>query len=359
MRTISLFLLLTVGSLENTHGPFARPERGGGHSVAASPSGVLMAWSENDASGRARIHVARLDTGGRIDSPISVLPALTPDRNALAPSVATDGTSFLVVWEEVFGKQQTVCMAVDEKGTPIGAPKAVTPEIAAADNIYEPATVTWLGDEYAVRSDGSIPVRVARDGTLLGQVAGAFPFAVAENGTRVTAEVRRITGFPGRGGIPPTSQSLLAWTAGTRSGVETIGANVPSGYAIAAAGNDFVIVSSGRDRVFYRMTASGALYSVAADVDASIPPRIECSATRCVVAYATRSGDVHGFTFSPEQPYAPQLFVAAASERFEAEPELLILSDSRGLIAYRSGGSDERLATRTLQFGPVKRRSVR
>lgn len=358
MRTISLFLLLTVGSLENTHGPFARPERGGGHSVAAAPSGVLMAWSENDSAGRARVNVARLDASGRMVSPISVLPALTPSRNALAPSVATDGTSFLVVWEEVFGKQQTVGMAVDENGAPTGAPKTLTPEIAAVDNIYEPATVTWLGDEYAVRSDGSIPVRVARDGTLLGQVAGAFPFAVAENGTRITAEVRRITGFPGLGGIPTPSQSLLAWTAGTRSGVETIGANVPGGYAIAAAGNDFVIAFSGRERVFYRMAASGALYSVYADLDASTRPRIECSASRCVVAYATRSGDVHGFTFAPEQPYSPQLFVAAASERFEAEPELLLLSDSRGLIAYRSGGSDERLATRTLQFGAVRRRAV-
>lgn len=68
---------------------------------------------------------------------------------------------------------------------------------------------------------------------------------------------------------------------------------------------------------------------------------------------------MHGFTFDPAKPYSPQLFVAAASERLEAEPELLILSDSRGLIAYRSGGSDERLASRTLKFGAAKHRAVR
>jgi hypothetical protein len=358
MRTISLFLLLTIGSLENTHGPFARPERGGGHSVAAARSGVLMVWNENDSAGRTRVHMARLDASGDMIAPIVVLPVLSPGRNALAPSVATDGTSFLVVWEEVFGKQQTVGIAVDEDGAPIGTPKALTPDVAIADNIYEPATITWLGDAYAVRGDGSFPVRVARDGTFLGQVAGAFPFAVAENGTRITAEVRRTTGFPGLGGIRPTL-SLLAWTAGTRSGVESVGGEVAGPYAIAAAGNDFVIAFSGQDRIFYRMVASGALYQVHANVDASIRPRVQCSASRCIVAYATRSGDVHGFTFAPAQPYSQQLFVAAASERFEAEPELLILSDSRGLITYRSGGSDERLASRTLRFGAAKHRAVR
>jgi hypothetical protein len=356
MRTISLFLLLTVGSLENTHGPFARPERGGGHTLAAARSGVLMAWSENDATGRARIHVARLDVSGRMGA-ISVLPALTPSRNALAPSVATDGSSFFVVWEEVFGTQQAVGMTVDADGTPVGAPKALTADTPILDNMYEPAEVTWLGNEYAVRPDGHIPVRVARDGTLLGQVAGTFPFAVADDGTRFTAEVRRTTGFSGFGGFLITTQHTLAWTAGWRSGSEVIGTAMPSAYAIAAAGNDFAVVWSARGAVFYRM-ASGARYWVAANVDATARPRIECTATRCIVAYATLSGDVHGFTFEPEKPYTPQLFVAATSERDERDPELLILSDSRGLIAYRSGGSDERLATRTLKFGAAKRRAV-
>ncbi|HEX6082933.1 MAG TPA: hypothetical protein VF266_00305 [Thermoanaerobaculia bacterium] len=356
MRTISLFLLLTVGSLENTHGPFSRPERGGGHTMAAMSAGVLMAWSENDAAGRARIHVARLDASGRMGA-ISVLPALTPGRNAVAPSVATDGTSFFVVWEEVFGNQQTVGMTVDADGTPLGAPKALTADAPVADNIYDPADITWLGDEYAVRPDGHIPVRVARDGTLLGQVAGMFPFAVADDGTRFTAEVRRNLSFPGLGSFMTPPQYTLAWNAGARSGSEVIGADMPSAYAVAAAGNEFVYVWSVRGAVFYRI-AGGARYSVAANIDATSRPRLECTPSRCIVAYATLSGDVQGFTFAPQQPYSPQLFVAAASERDEREPELLILSDSRGLIAYRSAGLDERLATRTLKFGAAKRRAV-
>jgi hypothetical protein len=138
-----------------------------------------------------------------------------------------------------------------------------------------------------------------------------------------------------------------------------MGSDTPGMFSIATAGNDFVFVWSREGAVLYRI-AGGTLYSMPANVDALSRPCVECSSSsHCIVAYATRSGDIHGFTFDPAQPYSPQLFVAAASERDEREPELLLLSDSRGLIAYRSGGSDERLATRTLKFGPARRRSVR
>jgi hypothetical protein len=87
MHALALALLVTLGATEQSYGPYARPERGGNHSIAAARNGALLAWIERDVTGYARVHVLLLDVSGRAISPLSVLPAVMPNRNAYVPSV--------------------------------------------------------------------------------------------------------------------------------------------------------------------------------------------------------------------------------------------------------------------------------
>ncbi|HVE71960.1 MAG TPA: hypothetical protein VNI54_11365 [Thermoanaerobaculia bacterium] len=133
MKTISLFTLIALGIIETSHGPFLRPDFGANHALAAARGNVLLAWSEKNETGHARVHVALLDSAGRAISPARELPVLNPSRDAVAPTVTTDGASFIVAWQEVLGLQQTVAMTLDANGQSATAPQPFGVETVAGD----------------------------------------------------------------------------------------------------------------------------------------------------------------------------------------------------------------------------------
>jgi hypothetical protein len=359
MQTLLLALVLNVITPERAYAPYTPPWRGGGHAVAATPSGALLAWSAVDAaSGRPRIHTALVDSDGRMISPVTVLPSFEPRADAIVPGVGTDGTSFFVAWEEIYPQQRTVGIAVDARGV-AGRPRVLAGP-AQPDNVYDPVRVTWLGDAYALDGDSGPAVRIDREGNVLGAISGPFPAAVASDGRRGSAELRVVPGTPGFGGFgnfQPLNR-FIDWTAGTLAGSEALGQQPAGVPHIAAAHDDFLITWTTRDLVHYRL-ASGAANRIAARVDDSSRPSAACSATQCIVVYGTLSGDVHGFTFERDRPFAVQLFVAAASERMEREPRVVMLANDRALVTYRSIGADERLGARVLGARSVKMRAVR
>jgi len=366
MKTISLFLLITLGVLEQSYGPYARPDRGGNHSVAAARGNVLLAWSEKIDGGHARVHVVLLDASGRAISPIRVLPALNPSRDALVPGVGTDGASFLVVWEEVLGMQQTVAMALAPDGTPLGEPHALGSDTMILSNAYETARVHWAGDAYAVYSGSRHSWRVAADATLLGPISGVEPMAVRRDGTFARTGVSKSWNYSGGFGRPgngtnPTFIAGVTWTAGSRSGSDQVpGINVePSTPYITAAGNQFLVVWATTDTIHFRLTGERSRRYIPAFVNNLSHPRANCTDTHCVVVYDTRDGNVEGFVFDHTRTDQPAVFKAATSDRIELEPEVSMATSSRALITWRSIGTDgEKLAGRTLTLGG-KQRAVR
>lgn len=366
MKTISLFLLLTLGTIEQSYGPYARPERGGKHSLATARGNVLLAWSEKNETGHARVHVVLLDASGRAISPIRVLPALTPSRDALVPAVGTDGVSFFVVWEEVLGMQQTVGMALGPDGEPLGAPQRLGADVPILSNNYESARVHWTGDAWAVLTGTKNAIGVGPDGSLLGPLPAAVA-AVTANGTvgRVSATRSAVpSGFgrPGNG----TSTSffyLVSWSAGSRGGSTQLPLNVElSTPYMTAAGEQFLIVFATNQTIHYRLTSETQTRYLSVDVDPFAHPRAACNATHCIVTYANRRNDVEGFVLDHTRPeLAPMRFIAAATADVEREPEVSMTTKSRALLTWRSTRADggEHLVGRTLQLGPTKQRTVR
>jgi hypothetical protein len=355
MKTISLFLLFTLGSLQN-YGPYARPWRGGNHSVAAAHGNVLLVWSEADASGRARVRVVMLDSAGRGISPIRTLPALTDSRDALVPAVATDGTSFLVTWEEALGVQQTVVMALDRDGAPIGEPHALTNDAPILSTAYEPSRVRWTGSEYVVINSANAQIGVTRDAQSLG-AAGA--------NSLVQADIRKVRavnfGFPTNLGAP-RYWIYVDWRVGVQSsGSVYLGIDIEtSAPVIARAGNRHVVVWTGNNALSMRYTDESSTRSYPAEVDPLSRPRVQCGSTHCFVAWATKRNDIAGFVFDHQQPAAaPAPFTASASPATEREAELAMITNTRALITWRSTEADgEHLAGRPISL-PSKQRAVR
>lgn len=355
---LPLLFLLTLGTAEQTYGPYARPDRGGVQSIVAARGRVLLAWSEKVESGHARVHVVLLNAAGEAISPIRVLPALSPNRDAVVPAVGTDGMSFLVVWEEVLGVQQSVALALGPGLEPTGAPQPVGNPVTIPGNEYEPARVTWHNGSYAVYTGTKNSWRVAAAGMPIGAV-NMVPMAVAADGSVGHVTSRRVvTGTIGRPG-GTTYYYAIAWQAGAAAATEIAFATEASAPVIVAAGTKFVIVWTTRNDIHYRLSYELQRRVVNANVDESARPRIACGATQCVVVYGTLKGDVEGFVFDHTSRAWPTFFTVAKSERIEREPEVVLTSATRALVTWRSMGTDgEKLAGVTLRIGPTKHRAT-
>lgn len=362
MNALALLLVATLAT-EQSYGPYARPANGGYPSTAAARGNVLLAWSEDDATGLARVHVVLLDSGGRAISPIRVLPALTPARDALVPAVGTDGASFLILWEEALGMQRTVAMPLDPYGAPLGEPRPLTPDTPIAGNDYQPARVHWTGAAYAVLTGTRKALWVDAGGHALDWIVGVVPEAVDGDGTfgRAVAGVTTVGGGFGPFQGPSVTYPTMYWFIGAQRNSELfpVGTVLGTPY-ITAAGTQFVVTWTTAGRLHYRPTST-TLRGANADVDQFARPRARCAQTHCVIAYATRRGDIEAVVFDHTRADLPaERFTIAATERAEREPEVVMITDTRALVTWRSSGVDgERLAGRTLHLARPKQRAVR
>ena len=297
MRTISLFLLFTLGVIENSHGPFQRPDAGANHALAAARGNVLLAWSEKSETGHARVHVRLLDFAGRPLSQARELPVLNESRDAIAPVVSSDGASFVVAWQEVLGMQQTVAMTLDANGEPAQAPQRMGLDAVVDVDAIEPPRL----DDFRA-------------------------FAV---------------------------KNVVTWVAGAQSGSETMPVSVDtSAPQITEAGAKYAVVWSSAKLVHFRLTNESHRRSIPADADANARPRIDCASTNCVVAYATRGGGIAGLVFDHTRADAPLHFQIAQAGH---DAEVAMISNARALITWHDG---EKLVSRSVNLGG-KQRAVR
>jgi hypothetical protein len=268
----------------------------------------------------------------------------------------------------VSGQQQTVAVAVavDAHGAPSGAPRAIGYDKGMDATAYEPRIVTWTGSDYVIPFTRMQGVRVARDASVIEVVnePRPVPVAIASDGAEMSWSLLAIPTFIG-GGFPygarfgPPRYMLtfgVHHPSGGRGVSDDMNFDVPSAPAIVASGNDFVMTWSARQTVYYR-TMRSERSVVYADIDDSSRPDVACTAERCVIAYATKSGDVHAFAFDPATPNVREQFSVATSDRVEHEVQVAMLTGNRALITWRSDGN--RLVGRVVSFGRTKQRAVR
>jgi hypothetical protein len=351
-------------SVEQSYGPYVRPDRGIDHSVASARSGALLAWSEIDTDGYARIHIGLLDDHAQLISPITILPAEAGDRHDFAPSVATDGTSFFVAWvERIRGRDlQLMGVPVDARGS-AGAPRTYG---SVANVALTPVSseVIWDGASYQV-SGAANAFTIARDGTLLG-TSNRKTGSVMNPETGVVASAtittKPIFGPPGCSFFhcrQTNTEYDLVWTAGPKTGTFFIGYDDPvSAPAIAVSGDRFVIAWTTAHGAGYFVTGDGGNH-VWGEADITVKPGLDCDDEKCVLAYGSTSGDVHALAFPVAQLFGPAMLPIAATERLERAPQVRALGGQRFLVSYRSDDGGQRLNGRVVAFPSSKRRSTR
>jgi hypothetical protein len=347
MQTIALYVLLNIGAMRG-YGPYARPAFGATHATASAHSRALLAWSEKDAkTGRARIQVTILDTSGRTAVARHALPVIDEGADALMPAAGSNGDTFLVVWaERYFGTQQTVAVALDRYGAPLGEPQYLVLETATPD--FEPARVHWLGDAYGVYTPAKRSVRVSADGVLLGPIGstGAVPVAEA-----VRSEAQGHFSY------------RVKWWAGSKQGEDEMPVDVDTGAPfMTPAGDRWLVVWSSLGRIHYRFTDESQKREAAMDADAHSRPRAACGPKICLIVFATRSSNIDGLAVDHTAPDLIAMpFTPVASMAMEREPEITMMTSSRALFTWRSAGADgEQIMRRPLSIpAGAKQRAVR
>lgn len=157
--------------------------------------GVFLSVFQREISGRAKIFGQRLDSVGNALDAEPFLISKGAGQTNRNPSVAFNGTSFLVVWEreqtdkygnrvwKVYGRRASTA------GTPVGAPfyvmDGVTPDVAALGDTFLTVAIRPAGSE----TRNVVSVRVSGTGAVLGSptlLLGNFNFAprVAAFGNR-------------------------------------------------------------------------------------------------------------------------------------------------------------------------------
>lgn len=356
MRLLALLLLTTtlsaqwVSPVEESYGPYARPQRGGRHALAAGSSGILLAWSET-VGGAPRIRIGLLDTHAQLISGIATLPVAAEGAEAYAPAVAFNGESFLVAWVEQYrGGEKIRSIAVDGRGVPVATPQ--THGFVRVPDVTP--LIVWDGAAWQVLEGSPIGVQAA----------------AMNDGVRATTTLARTMLF--------RSCFLLrceyygnrwdvAWTAGIRSGAEQLAGDWPTGTTpvamtnIAAAGDDFAVTWASSRGIGYRFTSPSRANTVHAFVDDGVAPGLACDDERCLIAYGTLSGDVHAIVFETSDLRGPQLLTITATERKEHSPLVHHLGSGRFLVSYLSDqkAADQRINGRIVSFGPARRRAVR
>lgn len=353
MRLLALLLLTTtlsaqrVSPIEESYGPYARPQRGGRHALAVGTTGILLAWSET--AGATRIRIGLLDSRAQLISGITTLPVTAEAAEAYAPAVAFNGESFLVAWVERYrGGEKIFSVAVDGSGVPVAAPRSHgfvhVPDVTPL--------IVWDGAAWQVLEGSPESIHAA---AMNGGVRGTT--TLARTMLFRNCFLLRCEYYANRWDV--------AWTAGLLTGSKQLGDEWPTGTTpvgrsnIAAAGDGFAVAWASSLGIGYLFTASPGSHTIYTFVDEDVAPGLACDDERCLIAYGTFQGDIQALVVEPGELRSPQLLTVTATERKEHSPLVHSLGDGRFLVSYLSDqGADQRLNGRIVSFGAGRRRAV-
>jgi hypothetical protein len=302
--------------------------------TASNGTNYLVVWQDyrNGATTGADLYGVRVSSAGAVLD-LSAIPISTAASDQISPAVATDGTNYLVVWEDyrnaattgadIYGARITADGTVqDANGIPITTASSdqLAPAVAGSGGAY---LVVWQDGRNLANSGTDIyGSRVSRAGAVLD--AGGIPLCTA-NAAQYSAAVA----FNG-------THFLVVWSDernlgvtgvdiyGTRVG--TAGAVLDSPNlaisqspgdavfpAVASAGSDFLVVwedgrnsaTTGDDIYGARVTGPGVVsdpggLAIAVAPDFQAAPTVAASGTNYLVVWqdgrnsGTTGADLYG-----------------------------------------------------------------
>lgn len=345
-------------------------------SVASNGSDYLLVWEDARNGDDVDIFGSRVSADGTIVDPVGIAIS-TAVGEQRQPSLASNGTDYLVVWQDarsgdpvpwdVYGARVTSAgSVVDSLGVAIStAANAQSGPLAASDGT----------DYYVVWND-------ARDAAsvVYGTRVTAGGIVVEPSGTAISSgsAFHRVTGLAGS-----TDRYLVAWADwyGDVHGARVTGAGVvedPSGFVvsdmyqsfcarIASDGTDFTVVSTGSSD-----SGRAALRRVLVDADGNVSEPVEIAAyaqAACptvafngfdyLVAWAEPGAvgaDIHGTRLlDGSNPESTTPILLAGHDAPELAPALAAGASGRFLLAYQRFVEDPalgstRVRTRLIEF---------
>lgn len=313
---------------------------------------TLLAWSE-----RGDLHVGRVDVHGQL---IATHTIDVPGAELSAPTIASDGESFLVAFLQLSNAGSQVAAApVDATGKP------------GAVRVYGPAInrplLIWNRDAYSLWGDQEL-VTVDRTGTLLRRttVTTRDQAVVGPDAQLFFTQYSQPGGF--HCGFTWCSTIYASysvyWTYSSptvsRSGRVDRVWYATGRPAAATNGSDFILAWNGPAGVEAIVIRNGEPYSsilIPAPVDLTTSPSIASDGAQYLIVYDS-FGKIYGaFIGSVDAVIHP--FPITTSPNLEAHPLVTTLARGRFLVTYQSGTALAGTLLTTPDATSPRRRSVR
>ena len=298
------------------------------------------------------------------------------------PAIASDGTNFLVVWNDTRTLSGEIFATRVSRGGEILDTTGIripTDEGLMAGDAQRYTTALWVGSSYVVlwthhRHTDFPSVRIARldaDGTVIDPPRILYENAylsssraAATNGFRIVVAYQRRLGV----GVPPTAHFALLSRDGARISDITIPQYAPNGHGITLSsnGSGFLAAWSAAAALHYvRLAADGSLIEASPRnlPEISGEPLLATDGRDYVVLTTRRPGDElwairfsdEGETVSPLRPVGVRGPVANSGPRFDwtGESYVLVWSDQESVRSVhldadgRAIGTPETLARST------------
>jgi hypothetical protein len=344
-----------VSPVQQSYGPYVRPAEGYEPAMASSRNAVLLAWSEvHHATRTSHIRFGLLDFHGRLISPITTIPT---SGRAEWPVVATDGTNFRLVYFEYvteprMERRYAAGVDIDASGMITNGVYRLRAYDRAPDSSFP--IVYWNGSSFTFADRLIDEAAAVIDERLSGaawttkyEFTGCFLFHC------IYQEVLELNWWAVHGvnGSYRPSQSNAA-----------IGS-----LAMAGRGNYATIAWSSKLGVQYVELTNGAQTAQPVLVPSSVytdqRPAVGCDDTHCLLAWATKVGDIYGLLYRRNHPDVAPVPIELGSQF--ARPHVQVLQNGRFLVSYVSTANapEKRFAGRIVTTEPPapegRRRAVR
>jgi hypothetical protein len=368
--------------------------------MARDRQGVAIAWTMLNAGGVQTVHVARLDSSGRIVAPVTEIGSSETVKpvDAYWPSIAVSpgGAGFTLVWVERrrVPRPSYVSAVYSQLGADLSpsAPRVLT-TLSAAE-VSTPAIVrsgrsTWIsagGTVWEIHANGSPGQLLDAGAPVTDMVATAdYPQVVSGQNVKIGTTCLqqpgcKTTGWPFGGFcfercvIDQLTYAVRYVSLFTGAAQKQFSFESDSGAALQSNGRDVLVAwFNGKPGEGGPVTAAllnaTSFDFVEQDLDGGrdigtfgpdstvTRPDIAADDERFVVVWSTKTprGDHDVVGASIDRTGHITSFSVATSTADESDPSVMKTSSGNFLVAYELSGNERRIATRFLRFNGRRR----